>query len=91
MNWSNIKKWAKDQGYSSFRERTTDPNNQNEYDYYWEKIDDPNASGLAISVSKLATQIYNHITDDAHVEHQEKYKMLQSKQDIDHNGISQQW
>lgn len=91
MNWSNIKKWAKDQGYSCLREKNIEPSHQNEYDYYWGKVDDASVSGLAISVSKLATQIYNHITNDSHLEYQEQYRILQSKQDIDHNGISQQW
>lgn len=89
MQWSMIKSWAKDRGYETFREKTIDKDNQ--YDYYWGKIDDPCVTGMAISVSKLATQIYNHMTDNIHVEYQETYQLEQSKQDIDHNGLSAQW
>ena len=71
MLWYHIKSWAKDNGYSSFREKVDTQNNQ--YDYYWEKVDYPNVSGLATSVSKLATQIYNHMTNDQFIEHQNNY------------------
>lgn len=74
MNWTNIKRWAKDHGYTSLREKTTDPNNPNDYDYYWGKQDDPSATGVAISVSKLAKDIYNHMTDYKHIEHQLTYE-----------------
>lgn len=89
MQWSLIKTWAKQQGYTTFREKTTDQKNQ--YDYYWGKEDDPTVSGLATSVSKLATQIYNHITNDQYFNYQQKYKEIVLKQDIDHNGLSKQW
>lgn len=89
MQWSLIKSWAKQQGYTSFREKTT--NQDNQYDYYWGKEDDPSVSGLATSVSKLATQIYNHITDGQHANYQKEYKEILSTQDIDHNGLSAQW
>jgi hypothetical protein len=91
MNWSNIKKWAKDMGYSCLREKNADINAINEYDYYWGKIDDPNTSGLATSVSKLATQIFNHMTNDEYSEYQRQHKESLSKKDIDHNGLSTQW
>jgi hypothetical protein len=74
MNWSTVKSWAKEHGYSSFREKTTDPNNPNEYDYYWAKDNDPTVTGLSISVSKLAVDIYNNITNNLHIEHQKDYK-----------------
>ena len=91
MNWSNTKKWAKEHGYSCLREKNIDPSHQNEYDYYWSKEDDVNATGLATSVSKLATQIYNHMTNDIHVAYQEQYKISQSQQDINHIEVSGQW
>lgn len=91
MLWSHIKSWAKDNGYTSFREKTTDPNNPNEYDYYWGKTDDPAVTGMTTSVSKLATTIYNHITNDAHVAYQKEYKEKQSQADIDHNELSSNW
>lgn len=89
MQWSLIKSWAKEHGYTSFREKTKDTENQ--YDYYWGQADDPSVTGLATSVSKLATQIYNHMTINQHIEYQNKYKQFLSKQDIDHNGFSGQW
>ena len=72
MQWSLVKSWAKQHGYTSFREKTKDQDNQ--YDYYWGKEEDPSVTGLAISVSKLATQIYNHMTNDQHHEYQLNYK-----------------
>lgn len=85
MKWSLIKSWAKDHGYTSFREKTTDPNNPNSYDYYWGKTDDPAVTGMAISVSKLATDIYNHITDNKFLEHQTRYQEQLSQQEITHD------
>jgi hypothetical protein len=83
MKWSNIKTWAKDQGYTSFREKTDNPDNPNQYDYYWCKDNDVRITGMTNSVSKLVTEIYNHITDNVFVQHQQTYKENLSKQDID--------
>lgn len=91
MQWSLIKSWAKDNGYTTFREKTDRVDNPNQYDYYWGKIDDPCATGCAISVSKLATDIYNHITNNQYIEHQMKFKAGLDKQDINHNEFSGQW
>jgi len=91
MKWSLIKSWAKDHGYTSFREKTDRLDNPNEYDYYWGKIDDPSVTGCAISVSKLATDIYNHITDNRFVEHQEAYRQKQISGDINRDGLSEGW
>lgn len=89
MQWSLIKSWAKDNGYTSFREKTDGQPNQ--YDYYWAKEDDPTATGLATSVSKLATQIYNHITSDKYMQYQTDFKEGSAKEDINHNELSGQW
>jgi len=69
MLWKEIKSWAKSKGYDTIKDK-------NDGQYYWAKLDssDPNASGVASSVSKLATSIYNHMTDNIWVEHQKKYK-----------------
>jgi len=69
MLWKEIKSWAKSKGYDTIKDK-------NDGQYYWAKLDssDPNASGVASSVSKLATSIYNHMTDNIWVEHQQKYK-----------------
>ena len=74
MQWSLIKTWAKEHGYTSFREKTKDPNNPNDYDYYWGREDDVSVTGMTNSVSKLATDIYNHMTDYQWLEYQEEYK-----------------
>ena len=69
MTISEIKKWAKGLGYDAVK-------NKDDNQYYWAKLDcnDPNASGAARSVSKLATAIYNHMTNNKWIEHQEKYQ-----------------
>lgn len=86
MQWSLIKSWAKQKGYETFREKTEGQKNQ--YDYYWGKIDDPTASGLATSVNKLAFDIFNHMTNYIHVDYQNKYKLEQAEKDINHNDLS---
>lgn len=69
MLWSEIRKWAKEKGYDTIKDK-------DDGQYYWAKLDsnDPNASGVAKSVSKLATAIYNHMTDNKWVEHQKQYQ-----------------
>jgi|688.fasta_scaffold263777_4 hypothetical protein len=68
MLWKEVKSWAKNNGYETLKDKE---DNQ----YYWAKLDskEPDASGVAKSVSKLALAIYNHITDNKWVEHQQKY------------------
>jgi hypothetical protein len=78
MQWSLIKTWAKDKGYTSFREKSNGLDNS--YDYYWAKDNDPSVTGLSSSVTKLARDIYNHITDNKHIEYQQQH--LNNKQDI---------
>ena len=72
-------------------EKTDRIDNPNEYDYYWGKTDDPAVTGCAISVSKLAMDIYNHMTDNKFVEHQERYRIAHSNEDINHNELSGSW
>ena len=91
MKWSLIKSWAKDHGYTSFREKTDRIDNPNEYDYYWGKTDDPAVTGCAISVSTLAIDIYNHMTDNRFVEHQERYRQQKANEDINRDGLSEGW
>lgn len=71
MLWTEVRKWAKENGYESFREKIKDSDNQ--YEYYWAKIDDPQCSGISSSVSKLAKTIYNDITHNQWIEHQQSY------------------
>lgn len=69
MLWKEIKSWAKSKGYETIKDKEDDQ-------YYWAKLDsdDPNASGVASSVSKLATSIFNHISNNEWIDHQLKYK-----------------
>lgn len=71
MLWSEIKKWAKDQGYQIVKEKDDSVNGAS---YYWSKIQDPSVSGVSISVSKVATAIFNNLTDNKWTEHQQQYK-----------------
>jgi hypothetical protein len=71
---SEIKKWAKEKGYEVIKDKEDGL-------YYWAKLDaGPDASGVAKSVSKVATAIFNHMTEDKWVEHQTKFK--EAKADI---------
>jgi hypothetical protein len=70
--WKEIKTWAKNHGYESFREKVEGSDNQ--YEYYWAKIDDPSVTGLSLSAGKLATDIYNHMTDNKWLEYQKEYQ-----------------
>lgn len=74
MMISEIKKWAKEKGYEVIKDKEDGL-------YYWAKLDaGPDASGVAKSVSKVATAIFNHMTEDKWVEHQTKFK--EAKADV---------
>lgn len=83
MNWTNIKRWAKDKGYKVDREKSD--NVDNPYNYDWILIEDSSRGGATNSLSKLAMAIYNDITDNKHVEHQERYKQEQLQKDIEYD------
>ena len=70
MLFKEIKTWGNKLGYKVVKE------NKDPVEYSWTKLDsdDPNASGVTKSVSKLATAIFNHLTNDKFVEHQKVYK-----------------
>ena len=72
MNWTNIKKWAKEKGYNTSREKAEDTDGYT-YVYNWNN-EDRSAEGVATSVKDLATDIYNHMTDNKHLSHQSQYK-----------------
>jgi hypothetical protein len=80
--WKEIKTWAKNQGYKTDRKKIE--GEENSYNYTWFKIDDESISGTATSVSKVATAIFNNITDNAHVGYQKEYKDKLAQQDIKH-------
>lgn len=73
MLWSEVKKWAKEQGYETLKDKG-DEKKGDKVQYYWSKIDNPSASGVSPSVSKLARDIYNDITNGTWIEHQTTYQ-----------------
>ena len=83
MNWTNIKRWAKDKGYKVDREKSD--NVDNPYNYEWYLIDNPERKGTINSLSKLAMDIYNDITDNKHIEHQKRYRQEQLQKEIDYD------
>jgi hypothetical protein len=72
MLWSEVRKWAKQHGYETIKEKG-DEEKGDPVQYYWSKTDSPESSGVAKSVSKLATAIYNDMTDNKWLEHQKTY------------------
>lgn len=71
MMISEVKRWAKSQGYEIIKEKDESVNGAS---YYWAKQDDVLATGVALSVTKVATAIFNHMTNDKWTEHQTKFK-----------------
>ena len=67
---TEVKSWAKTWGYSIIKDKDDSINGAS---YYWSKNDDPSVTGVALSVSKVATAIFNHITDNKFVDHQITY------------------
>ena len=67
---TEIKIWAKRWGYSIIKEKDDSINGAS---YYWCKNDDLNVTGVALSVSKLATAIFNDLTENKWLEHQHNY------------------
>jgi hypothetical protein len=82
MLWKEIKKWAKDKGYKADRKKIE--NEENSYSYVWFKISDENISGTTTSVSKVATAIFNDLTNNKHIEYQKEYKEKEANKDIQH-------
>ena len=69
MLWKEIKTWAKSKGYETIKDK-------DDGQYYWAKLDssNPSDSGVTRSVSKLATAIFNHLTNNEWVDHQTQYQ-----------------
>lgn len=85
MLWKEIKTWAKSRGYQTDRKKLEiKTEEEHNYHYTWFKIDDESINGEATSVSKVATAIYNHMTDNKHLEYQREYKENEAKKDIEH-------
>jgi len=68
---TEVKSWAKTWGYSILKEKDDSINCAS---YYWMKNDDPNVSGVELSVSKVATAIYNNISNNKWIEHQKNFR-----------------
>jgi len=83
MNWTNIKKWAKDKGYKVDREKSGDE--ANPYNYEWYLVDNPERKGTINSLSKLAMNIYNDITNNKHLEHQKRYAQEQLHKELEYD------
>lgn len=73
---SEVKKWAKEKGYTVIKDKGDEENNE-PVTYYWYKTDNENVCGMESSVSKVATAVYNHMTDNKWVEYQKNYKEVQ--------------
>lgn len=69
---TEVKSWAKKWGYSIIKEKDDSINGAS---YYWCKDNDPSATGVSLSVSKVATDIFNHLTDNKWLDHQKEYKL----------------
>jgi hypothetical protein len=82
MQISEIKKWAKEKGYTVIKDKEDGL-------YYWAKLDaGPDASGVAKSVSKVARAIFNHMTDNKWVEYQEQYQKEKEQKELDKFNVS---
>lgn len=76
---TEVKSWAKTWGYTILKEKD---DTENGASYYWCKNDDPSVTGVALSVSKVAAAIYNHMTNNKWLEHQKEYKENQETKKI---------
>lgn len=82
MKITEIKKWAKDQGFDVVKEKD---NSINGASYYWMKSSDHSVSGVALSVSKLATAIFNVISNNEWIEYQKEHK---ENQEYKHSSLT---
>lgn len=64
MLWKEVKRWAKDHGYESSKKEDS---------YSWFNVSDPSICGECVSVSKLAKCIFNLMTENKWIEHQNNY------------------
>ena len=64
MLWKEIKSWAKKHGYESSKKDDF---------YFWYKASDSSVNGESKSVSKLAKAIYNDMTNNKWIDHQNNH------------------
>ncbi len=72
MLWSEVKRWAKENGYEVVKEKDDSINGAS---YYWANMSDTQVSGVSLSVSKLARDIYNSITNNQWIDHQTQFQV----------------
>ena len=72
MTITEIKRWAKEKGYTIIKDKGSEEDDKTTY--YWVKDSDPDVCGMAPSVSKVAVAVFNHLTDNKWVQYQEDYK-----------------
>ena len=65
MTFVEIRRWAKEKGYKA---------EKNDNSYSWHRLDNEQICGTTSSVSKLATAIFNNMTDNKFIQHQEDFK-----------------
>jgi hypothetical protein len=70
MRISDIKLWAKEHGFEVKKEQDDSINGAT---YYWSHKENNEWSGQSQSVSKLARDIFNIITDNKWLNHQQKH------------------
>ena len=75
---SEVKKWAKDKGYTVIKDKGNEENDE-PVTYYWYKNDDENICGMEPSVSKVATAVFNHLTNNQWLEYQKNYKPVEDQ------------
>lgn len=68
---TEVKSWAKSKGYTIIKEKDDSINGAS---YYWCKDSDPAVTGVALSVSKVAVAIYNHLSDNKWLDHQKQFQ-----------------
>ena len=71
MLWSEIKRWGKNKGFEIVKEKDDSINGTS---YYWAKINDTSVTGVSLSVSKLARDIFNVITNNEFKAYQQEYQ-----------------
>lgn len=65
MTLKEVKSWASSKGYSI---------KKLDVGYSWFLVNNPSISGQSKSISTLAVDIYNHITNNAFVDYQQNYR-----------------
>jgi hypothetical protein len=75
---TEIKSWAKAWGYTIIKEKDDSINGAS---YYWSKNDDTSVSGVSLSVSKVATAIFNHMSNNKWLDHQKEYQENNNKKE----------